>query len=221
MGEADLSSLLFAGRPHQVTLTKAYCMDRTEVTNAQFYAVLQAGKCEYPRVSTRGTMAKHYPNQPVDYVNWDDAQCYCRVKGGRLPTEAEWEFAARGTDGRVYPWGNEAPTDEHQYIQRKVGTPTLADVGTHPKGRSAFGLDDMAGNLGEWTADPCLAYSGPATVDPTSGDSPSEHGPECRVVKGSSWASKLQNRAHAATRTPASRTMRDSQTGVRCAYEPK
>jgi formylglycine-generating enzyme required for sulfatase activity len=221
MGEADLSSLLFAGRPHQVTLTKAYCMDRTEVTNAQFYEVLQAGKCEYPRVSTRGTMAKHYPNHPVDYVNWDDAQCYCRVRGGRLPTEAEWEFAARGTDGRVYPWGNEAPTDEHQQVRQKSKRSTVTDVGRHPKGRSAFGLDDMAGNLGEWTADPCLAYSGPATVDPTRGDSPSEHGPECRVVKGSSWAGVLEGDAHAAMRTPTHRNTRDDQTGARCAYDPE
>ncbi|HVZ35231.1 MAG TPA: SUMF1/EgtB/PvdO family nonheme iron enzyme [Polyangiaceae bacterium] len=90
---------------HRVTLTKNYCIDRTEVTMGAFARCVRAKKCEYD--DTILDMGRMKPNWPMDFVNWQDADHYCRAQGGRLPTDAEWEFAARGTDGRIYPWGND------------------------------------------------------------------------------------------------------------------
>lgn len=98
---------------------------------------------------------------------------------------------------------------------------TVKDVATHPKGRSFFGLEDMAGNLSEWTADPCKLYSAKPTVDPKSGELASERDANCRVVKGAPWSSVLERDARPGMREPEHRLTRDDQTGVRCAYDPK
>lgn len=202
---------------HHVTLTKAYCIDRTEVTMGAFARCVRAKKCTYFNGTILG-MGEMEPNWPMDFINWKEASEYCRLQGGRLPTDAEWEYAARGTDGRRYPWGNEPPTDEHWRVRRKGTTEKSADVGTHPKGRSFFGLEDMSGNVKEWVSDYCHRFSAEPVTDPKG---PSKLDEDCRIKRGAAW-STLTLSADAAIRGFAIRPLdRDDQTGFRCAYDPR
>ncbi len=202
---------------HQVTLTKAYCIDRTEVTMGAFARCVRAKKCTYG--DTILGMAESYPRWPMDFVNWQDAADYCRVQGGRLPTDAEWEYAARGTDGRLYPWGNEPPTDEHWRVRRKGTTEKTDDVGARPKGRSFFGLDDMAGNVEEWVADACHRYPPEPATDPKG---PPSSDAKCRMKRGGGWSAPNPGWARASMRIAGLRPLdRDDQTGFRCAYDPR
>ena len=167
--------------PHRVRLTKGYWLYRTEVTNAmygEFTAATGHRKPEYA-----DNVRFNAPQQPVMGVSWDDAVAYCKWADVRLPTEAEWEYAASGTDGRKYPWGNEAPDKTRAvYFSGGVGRP--APVGALPKGASAFGALDMAGNVWEWCADRYDSdyYKKSPAVDP--------RGPvdgTRRVFRGGSW----------------------------------
>lgn len=139
---------------HEVTVG-AFLLDRTEVTNEAYYECVQAGVCRphSPKSAETNKLGpdKRFrgPRQPISGVSHDDAQTYCAWKGKRLPTEAEWERAARGSDGRMYPWGDDKPTSEHAVFQTGV----THDVGTHPRGAGPFGHLDLAGNVWEWVAD--------------------------------------------------------------------
>jgi formylglycine-generating enzyme required for sulfatase activity len=144
-----------SGKPiHTVTLD-AYRIDQYEVTNAQYAACVQAGACRPPGdCSYWGELTYHDADKadhPVTCVDWNDAQAYCEWRGGRLPTEAEWEKAARGTDGRTYPWGEAPPNcSRAQYGDCGDGT---VPVGSKSAGASPYGVHNMAGNVGEWVAD--------------------------------------------------------------------
>jgi formylglycine-generating enzyme required for sulfatase activity len=123
----------------------AFELSRTPVTNAQYEPFVDAGGAEPP---------PHWPaaaEHPVVFVDWHDASAFCAWAGGRLPTEQEWEKAARGTDGRTFPWG-----DDEDEGRANVGAGpkrgATSPVGAHPGGASPFGLEDMAGNVWEWTA---------------------------------------------------------------------
>ena len=117
---------------------------RTEVTNAQYRRCVEAGECTEP---DNGRYDKpQFANRPVTNVDWDQAYAYARWVGGRLPTEAEWEKACRGTDARSYPWGNQAEPGP------EFGLRDVTDVGSYPQGASPYGLLDMAGNAWEWTS---------------------------------------------------------------------
>jgi formylglycine-generating enzyme required for sulfatase activity len=149
---------------HAVTVA-SFWLDRTEVTNEAYSACVRAGKCRPadPRVASRSRAGPDErfrgPRQPVVGVSWDDATAYCAFVGKRLPTEAEWERAARGDDGRTYPWGNEKPTPERAVYGRSFGVGSTDDVGTHPAGRGPYGHEDLAGNVWEWTADEYDPYA--------------------------------------------------------------
>ena len=138
--------------PHQVYLD-AFSIDRYEVSVGQYDHFLQ--ETEGNSSSYRKTMNQlSHQKRPVSDVDWTDAAAYCKWAGKRLPTEAEWEKAARGTDGRLYPWGNEAPTPRHSNYGQTGSSNhgALAPVGSFEEGKSPYGLYDMAGNVWEWVS---------------------------------------------------------------------
>jgi len=146
---------------HQHTVElDAFKIDKYEVTVRRYSQCIKAGKCEVPTVG--GLM--HYGNPesarfPINGVSWYQAKNFCEWEGKRLPTSAEWELAARGTDGRIYPWGNEKPDCSRAVMDRAnagylgCGTGDTLNVGSKPKGASPYGAMDMAGNVWEWTSD--------------------------------------------------------------------
>ncbi|MBK9094537.1 MAG: SUMF1/EgtB/PvdO family nonheme iron enzyme [Anaerolineae bacterium] len=123
-------------------------MSRAPVTNSQYKAFVDATHREPPSHWANGLMPADKENHPVVNVSWDDAQAFCQWAGVRLPTEQQWEKAARGTDGRAYPWGNQPPSGDLCNFNNIVGGTT--PVGHYPKGASPYGLLDMAGNVFEW-----------------------------------------------------------------------
>ncbi|WP_062266874.1 formylglycine-generating enzyme family protein [Endozoicomonas arenosclerae] len=146
-------------KAHKVYLN-AYKIDKYEVTFARYKKCLDAGKCS--PLAVGGSMnfgRKGVDNFPINGVTWHQAKAFCEFEGKRLPTEAEWEKAARGTDGRKYPWGNQKPTCDLAVMDSQYagnlgcGTGNVMDVGSKPKGASPYGAMDMAGNVWEWTAD--------------------------------------------------------------------
>jgi len=149
----------------------AFYIDKHEVTITQYNECVKDGKCEAPHFNDgtceccalpTGASFNIFmnPDQPVVCVNWYQAKSYCEWKGKRLPTEAEWEKAARGTDGRKYPWGNQMATCDFAVMDDTkgkggdgCGKNRTWSVGSKPKGASPYGAMDMAGNVAEWTQD--------------------------------------------------------------------
>lgn len=135
--------------PVQEISLDAFWIMRTEVTNAQYARCVDAGACTPP--SNDRWLDPTYADHPVTHVDWERANTYATWVGGRLPTETEWEKAARGTDERMYPWGDEAPTDHQLNYNYQEGD--TVPVGSYDAGASPYGLLDMAGNVEEWVAD--------------------------------------------------------------------
>jgi formylglycine-generating enzyme required for sulfatase activity len=149
---------------HTVTLP-AFYLDLSETTNEEYGRCVTAGVC--PPHDPKNADRNHFgpdtrfraPRQPVSSIPWEAARGYCIWAGKRLPTEAEWEKAARGTDGRRYPWGNEEPGPSRAVFNTGV----TSEVGSRPKGDGPYGHHDMAGNVWEWLEDiyDPMAYSRP------------------------------------------------------------
>ena len=202
---------------HRVSV-KAFYLDAYEVTVSHYAEFLASQKPDLPFKWNEATGGAH-ENKPVIGVNWYDARDYCRWVGKRLPTEAEWELAARGTEGRVYPWGDIHPTKGHANAGQTTwrGYDTLTNVGRYPSGKTPDGLYDMAGNLWEWVAD---------RYDPTYYHfSPSDNprGPSAgplRVLRGGAWNndSKAIRSTNRAAYAPDARR---NDVGFRCAREEK
>ncbi len=155
--------------PEHTVYLSDYYIDITEVTNSQYRSCVLAGVCSEPAITNSRTHEDYYispefDNYPVVNVTWFQAETYCRWAGKRLPTEAEWEKAARGdADERNYPWGNEPPTCDlanyGEVIELDDGSTQTGCVGdadatgARPSGASPYGVMDMAGNVAEWVAD--------------------------------------------------------------------
>jgi len=148
-GKFTMGSETYADEKPQRTLSlEAYWIDQTEVTNAMYARCVAAGSCK----ATENDPAKKNKSDmvPVEIDGWEQAQAYCSWAGRRLPTESEWEKAARGTDGRIYPWGEEIDCSKANYAKCKN---EVQPVGSYPKGASPYGALDMAGNRWEWVSD--------------------------------------------------------------------
>lgn len=162
-------------KPVHRVLVDAFWIDRTEVTNAQFARFVGAGGYA-PRGDWRAEFIAGKDQHPVVNVTWHDAVAYCTWADKRLPTEAEWEYAARGLDERKYPWGNNFESSRGQFPAR------TASVGSYPSGASPFGVLDLAGNVWEWTS----SLYKPYPYSSTDGrEDPNVSGQ--RVVRGGSW----------------------------------
>ncbi len=173
---------------HSVTLD-AFWIDRTEVTNGEYAQCAKAKACPPPARITSNVHDLYYGNAtfadyPVLWVNWDDANAYCQWAGRRLPTEAEWEKAARGTDGRIYPWGNTPPDPTLLNFNHANKVKDIVQVGSYPNGASPYGALDMAGNVFEWVADwyGVKYYGQSPDQNPKGPDTGTQ-----RVLRGGSW----------------------------------
>ena len=174
-------------QPLHTVMLDAYSIDKYEVTNARYKACVDAGGCEPPQEASSYTRAVYFGNPefadyPMIKVNWHQASAFCAWEGKRLPTEAEWEKAARGTDGRIYPWGDQAPTQELANFDGNVGDTT--PVGSYPAGASPYGVMDMAGNVWEWVND---WYDGSYYSQSPSENPQGPASGEYRVLRGGSW----------------------------------
>lgn len=190
MGSTDADTLATSEeKPQHTVYLDAFWIDKTEVTNRMYALCVDAHACREPTHTDSETAYSYYDDPqgkydiyPVIWVNWTMAQAYCEWAGRRLPTEAEWEKAARGTDGRIYPWGNDPPNHDLANYDGYFGGPL--NVNRYPKGASPYGALDMAGNVLQWVADWYSAtyyQISPASnpLGPDSGDK--------RVLRGSDY----------------------------------
>jgi formylglycine-generating enzyme required for sulfatase activity len=174
-------------KPQHVVYLSAFWIDLTEVTNEMYELCVGQDECRPPRDLGSNTHTTYYGdadfnNHPVIFVSWEDANDYCRWAGRRLPSEAEWEKAARGTDGRNFPWGDASPTIRFANYGGLLGD--TDEAGAYPAGASPYGLLDMAGNVAEWVTDwydadyyAVSPYRDP--IGPEEGD--------FRMIRGGSW----------------------------------
>jgi formylglycine-generating enzyme required for sulfatase activity len=172
-------------RPSRALTLPAFWLDRTEVNVGGFRGCVDAHVCPRPaRTSASCTYDAGDPELPVSCVRWQDADAYCRFAGKRLPTEAEWEYAARGQLAVPFPWGGAASCGNAVTLindqSGKSCAPRPARVGAHPSGASVFGVQDMSGNVEEWTAD---WYS------ESVGAGPAPRAGAAHVLRGGGWLS--------------------------------
>jgi serine/threonine protein kinase len=227
--------------PQREVTLQPFCLDVTEVTVGEYS---QCASCKPLEPTVQGEDLTHNaiafwsrfcnrrdtPDHPVNCVDWERANAYCEAIGKRLPTEAEWEFAARGERASTYPWGEAAPTAERlnacgaecskmltEQHQKAGGTPwprlhgdddsapATAPVGRYPKGATAAGIMDLAGNVWEWTSSVSCSYA-----DPDCGDSR-------RVIRGGAWNTVESQDLRSARRNRLTPSARSWSVGFRCA----
>lgn len=256
MGTDADDPVLASARPAHPAEVESFCIDLREVTLRQYRECSTKGECkrafresEWPRGSTdeaswRAQTSAHSElcnetrddreEHPVNCVDWKQAQAFCEWRGATLPSEAQWEFAARGSDGRIYSWGDAKPSPAHmngsgpEYIAWRAskGLPAhaalydtddgfvgTAPVGSTPEGRTQDGLLDMAGNVFEWTADEFRPYAADDDAAPV------EKGR--RVIRGGAFNSFQPQFADPALRFPQAEQAHTHGIGFRCASKPR
>jgi serine/threonine-protein kinase len=207
-------------KPGRFVNLDAFWIDRTEVTNNQYEGCVQDGVCRRPSTTFGDRLDAYYgnpqyQNHPVVNVNWQDAATYCEWAGRSLPSEAQWEKAARGTYGFTYPWGEGVSCSlANIQIEGNIcgGGGMTSRVGSFPEGTSPYGALDMAGNVWEWVAD-WISDDYRSEPKPNCSDSSSV---ECRVVRGGGWSNDAAA-ARATNRTARFITAETSKVGFRCA----
>ena len=206
------------GPQHTVNLD-AFYIDKYEVTNLQYKKFIDATGHKSPRNFTNRTYPQGKVDHPVTYVNWYDAVDYCTWAGKRLPTDEEWEKAARGTDGRSYPWGNTFDIRKANMPQRWISLKQDGDttpVGAFKEGVSVYGLYDMSGNVWEWTSSWYKPYPGNKHIT-------ENYGEKYKTLKGGSWWDcsfyKCGLSAPTYNRSFFMRTTKNKSFGFRCAKD--
>jgi formylglycine-generating enzyme required for sulfatase activity len=245
-----------AEKPAHPVSVAPYCIDLTEVTTAAYRACSDRGECKRAWSSNEWDGIKEHERKvfdplcnardrdpdggraqhPINCVDWSMAQAFCATRGARLPTEAEWELAARGPDGRTYPWGDDPPSarhlnacgkecaawgkknhvDEVAMFPEDDGFATTAPVGSFPLGRSPFGLVDMAGNVWEWVADRYAPYPASSPREPSVDPAGPPEG-EDRVLRGGAWNGGLAPSVRPTFRYKARPATKGFGIGFRCA----
>jgi len=211
--------------PQHVVSVPVFELARTPVTNAQYLEFVEGTGHPAPPHWTGRAIPVGLDEHPVTYVDWFDAGAYCRFTGTRLPTEAEWERAARGSDGRLYPWGDDEPEPPNSVMNQpsvrrlacfgqgsKGGATSIA--GSFPGGASHFGPLDMAGNVWEWVSTAYAPY--PYRSDDGRED-PRSRSP--RVLRGGSYASMRSSFVRCASRSRSSPGRRSAHIGFRVARD--
>ncbi|NMB55642.1 MAG: SUMF1/EgtB/PvdO family nonheme iron enzyme [Leptolinea sp.] len=228
IGSPDSDTLaLINEKPQHTVKLSGFWMDKTEITNAMYAVCVQAGVCPEKKKVMSYTRESYYGNPefadyPVIFVSWYDAQTYCTWAGRKLPTEAQWEAAARGPDGKKYPWGNSNPTcgqlnfatslDMRGGKKSSLCVGDTSQVGKYPKGASPYGLLDMAGNVWEWVAD----WNSPNyLVDPSQDPTGPADG-ENKVIRGGFFFTDAKY-VRPAARSWHSPDFSSNDLGFRCA----
>ena len=173
--------------PMHIRFLGAYLIDEYPVTNAEYAAFVQETKHPFPPHWKDGDFTPEEANLPVVHVSWHDSAAYAQWAGKQLPTEAEWEKACRGPDGRIYPWGNVFVPDESESTETpaetlQILTTSLTPVGVRPATVSPYGVGDAAGNVWEWTADWYQPYPDPKRPTLKQGTDDKQ-----KALRGGSW----------------------------------
>ena len=206
----------FDEQPERTIYLDAFAIDRYEVTNHQYQQFIAATghrKSGPPSRYAKSIGRMRGVNQPVVYVSWDDASEYCKWKGKRLPTEAEWEKAMRGTDGRLWPWGNQERSNGANWARVQDGYEVSAPVGTFSSDRSPFGVMDGAGNVMEWVSD---WYGETYYREAPERNPPSPEYGTYRVLRGGGYTTTGAD-IRVTSRSKMMQDFRDETIGFRCA----
>ena len=213
---------------HPVELS-GFWIDRTEITNGQYARCVDAGACGPPVEAGSFTRLRYfgdpaYEDYPVVHIDWGRAAAYCAWAHARLPTEAEWEYAARGPEDRLFPWGDIFDPTRLNFCDRSCagmsdpsyadGFPDTAPVGSFPQGASWVGALDMAGNVREWVDDWYGAYASEAAFDPRGPESG-----ESKIPRGGSWYDTPDD-VRSLNRGANSLDYSHPKVGFRCASDP-
>jgi formylglycine-generating enzyme len=212
--------------PLKLVTLDTYLIDIYEVTNTKYLEFVKAtghppalddscttDACREGNLWKGSSFPSSIRNQPVTQVSWYDAEAYCKWRSKRLPTEAEWEKAARGPSGSMYPWGNAFPKDRATYNRKWKGLHTMTNVGSYPNGVSVYGVHDMAGNVWEWVED---WYN---RTYYTHGTKNNPHGyteGEFKSLRGGSWVNYADT-LRSAFRRWSRPDVKFNDTGFRCA----
>lgn len=217
-GEFIMGSNLTFGPEHKIYLD-AFWVDQMEVTNKMYAQCVAKNKCDPPTKVESYTHSDYYGNTkfneyPVLYVNWNMANGYCEWAGRRLPTEAEWEKSARGTNTNTYPWGEESPNSNLLNFNNNLRDTT--EIGSYPNGASIYGALDMAGNVWEWVNDwySETYYQDSPLSNPLGPDSGTY-----RVLRGGSWSNRVDD-VRTTSRIKYDPMDTSNGTGFRCSRSP-